>query len=52
MQVFDAIEMFDDGAGGGVARLTQYGHGHSSQPLAGFWTVDDVDAYEDAARLA
>ncbi|MDH3680843.1 MAG: site-specific DNA-methyltransferase [Acidimicrobiia bacterium] len=49
-QVFDAIEMFDDG--GGVTRLAEYGSGRSTRPLPGFWTEADIETFEQAERLA
>lgn len=43
-QVFDAIEMFDDA--GGVARLAEYATDRSTEPLPGFWSVDEIAAID------
>jgi hypothetical protein len=41
--IFDAIEMFDDGAVS--QRLASYAAG-SDMPIAGFWSEDDIEKFE------
>jgi hypothetical protein len=38
--VFDAIEMFDPAARG---RLRRYASEPTEEPLAGFWTTDEIE---------
>jgi site-specific DNA-methyltransferase (adenine-specific) len=38
--VFDAIEMFDPAARG---RLRRYASASTEEPLAGFWTIDEIE---------